>query len=191
MSVNQSRGDKNEPPHYRRPGRFANRCGSGGGGGGTTGPSYAYYSGKSFKKVVSNAQGGYSNVNLGPSNSSSSGGRAPLNGAHVQPPLRGTPDASSIGGVVKPADASVQKTTPGLPKAQPSNAVLFSSGTFGSGSSTPVKGSDDACRAFPLQFGSISPSVINRMQARIDSLKATSSHGLDVPKQHLPRKDPL
>ncbi|XP_021985644.1 eukaryotic translation initiation factor 4G-like [Helianthus annuus] len=96
-----------------------------------------------------------------------------------------TPDASSTGGVVKPIDASVQKTTPGLPKAQPSNAVPLSSGTFGSGSSTPVKGSADASRAFPLQFGSISPSVINGMQARIDSLKAASSQNSDVPKQRL------
>ncbi|KAJ0439154.1 putative MIF4G-like, type 3, initiation factor eIF-4 gamma, MA3, MIF4G-like domain superfamily [Helianthus annuus] len=185
MSVNQSRGDKNEPPHYRRSANFSGGGGGGGGrGGGTTGPSSsAYYSGKSFKKVVSNAQGGYSNANLGPSSSSY--------GAHVQPPLRGTPDASSTGGVLKPADASVQKTTPGLPKAQPSNAVPLSSGTFGSGSSsTPVKGSADASRAFFLQFGSISPSVINGMQARIDSLKAASSQNSDVPKQHLPRKDP-
>ncbi|MFS7940140.1 hypothetical protein Hanom_Chr05g00460171 [Helianthus anomalus] len=57
MSVNQSRGDKNEPPHYRRSGRSANFSSGGGGrGGGTTGPSSAYYFGKSFKKVVSNAQ---------------------------------------------------------------------------------------------------------------------------------------
>ncbi|KAM0006748.1 hypothetical protein Hdeb2414_s0008g00276081 [Helianthus debilis subsp. tardiflorus] len=62
MFVNQSRGDKNEPPHYRRSGRSANFSGGGGGrGGGTTGPSSsAYYSSKSFKKVVSNAQGGNS-----------------------------------------------------------------------------------------------------------------------------------
>ncbi|KAJ0816808.1 hypothetical protein HanPI659440_Chr00c10g0722341 [Helianthus annuus] len=54
MSVNQSRGDKNEPPHYRRSGRSgrsANFSGGGGGGrghgGGTTGPSSsAYYSSK-------------------------------------------------------------------------------------------------------------------------------------------------
>ncbi|KAM0048445.1 putative MIF4G-like, type 3, initiation factor eIF-4 gamma, MA3, MIF4G-like domain superfamily [Helianthus debilis subsp. tardiflorus] len=184
MSVNQSRGDKNEPPHYRRSANFSGGGGGGRGrGGGTTGPSSsAYYSGKSFKKVVSNAQGGHSNANLGPSSSSY--------GAHVQPPLRGTPDASSTGGVVKPAEALVQKTTPGLPKAQPSNAVPLSSGTFGSGSSTHVKGSADASRAFPLQFGSISPRVINGMQARIDSLKAASSQNSDVPKQHLPRKDP-
>ncbi|KAM0064498.1 hypothetical protein Hdeb2414_s0003g00103621 [Helianthus debilis subsp. tardiflorus] len=171
MSVNQSRGDRNEPPHYRRSSRSTNFSGGGGGGGrggGTTGPSSfapAYYSSKSFKKVVSNAQGGYSNANLGPSSSSSSGGRAPLNGAHVQPPLRGTPDASSTGGVVKPADASIQKTTPGLPKAQPSKAVPLSSGTFGSGFVTPVKGSVDASRAFPLQFGSIRGGI----QARINS----------------------
>ncbi|KAI3731937.1 hypothetical protein L1987_63130 [Smallanthus sonchifolius] len=226
MSVNQSRGDRNEPPHHRRTGRSGNpaspRNFSGGGGGGrgggggstTASPSSAFYSGKSFKKVVSNAQGAQArvtgvnpnpNVNLGSSNSSS-GGRGPPNGAHTQPPIRETPDASSTGVTVKPADASVQKSTPGLPKAPQSNVVPSSSGT--TGPSTPVKGPADASKAFPLQFGSISPGVMNgmqvpartnsappnldeqkRAQARLDSLKATSFQNPAVSKQHLPRKD--
>ncbi|KAK9051484.1 hypothetical protein SSX86_028111 [Deinandra increscens subsp. villosa] len=224
MSVNQSRGDRNEPPHYRRPGRSGNpasprnfsgggKGGGGGGGGSTTAPpSSAFYSGKSYKKVVSNAQGPQArvtvpnpNANLGPSNSST-GGRAPQNGAHIQPPLRGTPDASSMGAAVKPTDTSVQKSTPGLPKAPQSNAVPPSSGNVGP--STPVKGSADGSRAFPLQFGSISPGVMHEMQvparttsappnldeqkqvqARLD-LNATSFQNPALPKQHIPRKDP-
>lgn len=56
MSVNQSRGDKNEPPYYKRSGRSGNPSsprnfpgggGKGGGGGGSTGPqSSGFYSGK-------------------------------------------------------------------------------------------------------------------------------------------------
>ncbi|KAI3818607.1 hypothetical protein L1987_12420 [Smallanthus sonchifolius] len=228
MSVNQSRGDKNEPPHYRRSGRSGNPGsprnfsgggggGKGGGGGTTAPPSSAFYSGKSFKKVVSNSQGAQArvtgpnpnpNASLGSSNSST-GGRGPPNGAHMQPqpPLRATTDASSTGAPVKPTDASIQKSTPGLPKAPQSNVVPHSFGT--TGPSTPVKGPADASRAFPLQFGSISPGVINgmqvpartssappnldeqkRAQARLDSLKATSFQNPAVPNQHLPRKDP-
>ncbi|KAM0008287.1 putative MIF4G-like, type 3, initiation factor eIF-4 gamma, MA3, MIF4G-like domain superfamily [Helianthus debilis subsp. tardiflorus] len=229
MSVNQSRGDKNEPPHYRRSGRsgnpgsprnFSGGGGGGRGGGGTAGPqsSSAFYSGKSFKKVVSNAQGAQArvtgpvsnqNVGSGGSSNASTGGRGPgpQNGAHFQPPVRGTPDASSAGATVKPTDAPVQKSTPGLPKAPQSNTVSPGSGT--TGPSTPVKGPADASKAFPLQFGSISPGVINgmqvpartssappnldeqkRAQARLDSLKATSFQNPAVPNQHLPRKDP-
>lgn len=54
----------------------------------------------------------------------------------------GTPDASSTGPTVKPTDASVQKSTPGLPKAPQSNAVPSgSSSTGATGPATPVKGS--------------------------------------------------
>ncbi|KAK1425090.1 hypothetical protein QVD17_20434 [Tagetes erecta] len=210
MSANQSRGDKSEPQHYRRHGRSANPAsqrnfsGGGGGGGGAAPPSSAAYSGKSFKKVVSNAQGPH----LGPSNSST-GGRVPQNGAtaHIQPPLRGTSDASSMVAAVKPTDSSVQKSAPGLPKAPQSNAAPISSGTITP--STPVKGPADASKAFPLQFGSISPGTINgmqvpartnsappnmdeqkRAQARSDPLKATSFQSPVVPKQHIPRQDP-
>ncbi|KAI3498405.1 hypothetical protein L1887_34180 [Cichorium endivia] len=224
MSVNQSKGNNNESQQYRRSGRSGSSApqrnfsggggvGKGGGGGSTTAPpSSSFNSGKSFKKVVSNPQGAPNrvqnpNVNLAPSNPSTVGKTA-QNGAHNQPPLRGTPDASSTG----PTDASVQKSTPGLPKAPQSNAVPSGSNPTGAaGPATPVKGSTDASRAFPLQFGSISPGVMNGMQvpprtnsappnldeqkrvqvqaqaqARLDSLKATSFQNPPVPK---PRKD--
>ncbi|KAK9065448.1 hypothetical protein SSX86_014847 [Deinandra increscens subsp. villosa] len=221
MSVNQSRGDKNEPSRYRRSARSGNTVsprnfsggggGAKGGGGGTTTTapqSSVFYSGKSYKKVVSNAQGAQ-DVSLASSNSST-GGRGPQNGVHI--PVRdlaivGTPDASSTDITIKPTDAPVQKSTPGLPKAPQSNTGPLSSGT--TGPSTPVKGPDDASKTFPLQFGSISPLVINKMQvpartssappnlfeqkqaqAHLDSSKATSFHNPPVPNQHLPRKDP-
>ncbi|KAI7727274.1 hypothetical protein M8C21_026935 [Ambrosia artemisiifolia] len=212
MSVNQSRGDRNEPPHHRRPGRSANPnsprnySGGGGRGGGTAGPpSSGFYSGKSFKKVVSNAQGVQARV-AGPnagvgsgSLNSSTGGRGPQNGGHVQPPLRGTPDGSSTGVTVKQADVAVQRSTPGLPKAPQSNAVPPGSGAMGP--STPVKGPADASKAFSLQFGSISPGVINGMQVpartssappNLDEQKRAQAHRDSikaVSKQHIPRKD--
>ncbi|XP_076949195.1 eukaryotic translation initiation factor 4G-like [Bidens hawaiensis] len=190
-SVNQSHyrrsggGRSGNSRNFSGGGRGGGGSGGGGGGGGsTTGhPSSAYYSGKSYKKVVNNAQG-----------------------AHIQPPLRGTPDGSSTAGVVKPTDVPVQKSTPGLPKAPQSNAGSLGLGT--TGPSTPVKGLADASNAFPLQFGSISPGVIGmqvpartssappnldeqkRAQARLDSLKAASIQNQAVPKPNLPRKDP-
>ncbi|KAL8237488.1 hypothetical protein R6Q59_018569 [Mikania micrantha] len=207
MSVNQSRGDSNEPPHYRRSGRSGNPASprsfsgggktGGGGGDGTAPPSSAFYPGKSFRKVVSNSQGAQAkvtapipNVNSGRSNSV--GGRTQMNDEHIQPPLRGTPDASSANTAVKLTDTSLLKSTPGLPKAPQSNAVPLSSGT--GGSSTPVKGTkfisfgvknyiqqygikpELISEYFPnnlmvfffsLQFGSISPGVMTGMQVFI------------------------
>lgn len=52
----------------------------------------------------------------------------------------GTPDASSTGVTVKPADGLGQKSNPGLPKAPQNNVVTPSSGT--TGPSTPVKGTE-------------------------------------------------
>ncbi|KAF5761256.1 putative MIF4G-like, type 3, initiation factor eIF-4 gamma, MA3, MIF4G-like domain superfamily [Helianthus annuus] len=182
MSVNQSRSENNEPPHYRRSGRYGNPA-----------------SGKSFKKVVSNAQGVQGRVTVS---------NPKPNGAHVQQPLRaiaGAPGDSPTGAVVKPTDASVQKSTAGLPKAPQSNVAPLNSGT--TGPSTPLKGPADASKAFSLQFGSISPGVINglqlpartssappnldeqKLQASLDSFKAISFQNSVVPKQHSPRKD--
>ncbi|KAL4585947.1 hypothetical protein LXL04_010574 [Taraxacum kok-saghyz] len=211
MSVNQSKGNNNEPQQYRRSGRSVNPAsqknfsggggGKGGGGGSTTAPpSSSFNSGKSFKKVVSNAQGTQTrvtgqnqSVNPSPSNASTVG-RTVQNGAHIQPPLSGTPEATS----------SVQKSTPGLPKAPQSTAVSSGSTSI-TGPATPVKGSADASKAFSLQFGSISPGVMNgmqvpartnsappnmdeqkRAQARLESLKPTTYQNPPVPK---PRKD--
>ncbi|GJZ61540.1 eukaryotic translation initiation factor 4G-like protein isoform X1 [Tanacetum coccineum] len=225
MSVNQSKSDRTNndfkrsgrPNNPNSPRNFSGGGGRGGGGGGpAAAPSSGYYSGKSYKKVVSNnassqgvqtsrvagsAVNPNANVNVNTGGGRGSGAVAP-NGAHVQPPLRVT------GATVKPTDTSVPKSTPGLPKAPPSNAAPPSSGTGNAtGPATPVKGSG-ASVAFPFQFGSISPGVINgiqvpartssappnmdeqkRAQARLDSLKPTSYPNPPVPKQQLPRKD--
>ncbi|PWA57315.1 Armadillo-type fold [Artemisia annua] len=174
-----------------------------------------------YKKVVSNnaasqgvqasrvaGSGVSTNANVNVNTGGGRGAPAP-NGAHVQPASRGTPDTSAIGATVKPTDTPVPKSTPGLPKAPPSSAVPPSSGTGNAtGPATPVKGSGDASKSFPFQFGSISPGVINgmqvpartssappnmdeqkRAQARLESLKSTSYPNPLVPKQQLPRKD--
>ncbi|KAI7756693.1 hypothetical protein M8C21_019540, partial [Ambrosia artemisiifolia] len=101
------------------------------------------------------------------------------NGARIQQPLRGTSVASSTGDVVKPIDASVQKSTPGLPKAPQSNVVPLNSGT--TDPSTPAKGPADASKEFSLQFGSISPGVIKEMQVPARTSSAPSN--LDKQKQ--------
>ncbi|XP_076884329.1 eukaryotic translation initiation factor 4G-like [Bidens hawaiensis] len=208
MSVNQSR----RPGRSANPNSPRNSYGGGGRGGGSGGsnagpPSSAFYSNKSYKKVVSNAPGAQVRVtgpgpNPNPNNTnvSATGGRGQPNGAHVQPPLRGTPDAS-VGATVKPVDAPVLKSTPGLPKAPQSNAVSHGSGT--TGSSTPVKGPADASKGFPLQFGSISPGALMQVPARTSSAppnldeqkraqaqaQAQARQNPVVPNQHLPRKD--
>ncbi|XP_076888764.1 eukaryotic translation initiation factor 4G-like [Bidens hawaiensis] len=209
MSVNQSR----RPGRSGNPNSPRNSYGGGGRGGSSGGnagpPSSAFYSNKSYKKVVSNAPGAQTRVtatgpgpNLNNPNASAAAGRGQPNGAHVQPPLRGTPDASV--GAVKPVDAPVNKSTPGLPKAPQSNAVAHGSGT--TGPSTPVKGPADASKSFPLQFGSISPGALMQVPARTSSAppnldeqkraqaqaqaQAQARQNPVVPNQHLPRKDP-
>ncbi|XP_024982424.1 eukaryotic translation initiation factor 4G isoform X2 [Cynara cardunculus var. scolymus] len=222
MSFNQSRGDKNEPPQHRKLGRSGNAAlqrnysgggGKGGGGGGsTTAPpsSSSSSSNRSFKKVGNYAQGVQPRVNS-PNinsnsdllNSSTPGGTTVPNGAHLQLPARGASGAPAAGATIKPSDVSTQKSTPGLPRAPQGNAAVPSSDA--TGPSTPTK---DASRAFPLQFGSISPSLMNGMQipartssappnldeqkqaqARLEALKATKIPTSAVLKQQLPKKD--
>ncbi|XP_076930560.1 eukaryotic translation initiation factor 4G-like [Bidens hawaiensis] len=93
--------------------------------------------------------------------------------------ILGTPVASSTGATIKPTDAMVQKSTPGLPRAPQANAVPLNSGT--KGPSTPVKGPADASGAFSLQFGSISPGVINGMQ--VPARTSSAPPNLDEQKQ--------
>lgn len=225
MSVNQSRGDKNEPPQHRRLGRSGNSSfgrnysgggGKGGGGGGnTTAPpsSSSFSYNRSFKKVVNNAQGGqprvnspntYSNSDL--LNSTTPGGPTAPNGAHLQPPARGASAATSTGATPKPSDVSNEKITPTLPRAPQGNVAAHSPDA--TGPSTPTKEPADASKAFPLQFGSISPGLMNGMQipartssappnmdeqkqaqARLDSVKPVKFPAPAVPKQQLPKKD--
>ncbi|KAJ9558450.1 hypothetical protein OSB04_013064 [Centaurea solstitialis] len=224
MSVNQSRGDKNEPPQYRKFGRSGGNAplqrnysgGKGGGGGGnttTTAPPSSSSSNRSFKKVGNYAQGvqqprvnNSPNTNSNPdllNSSTAPGGTTVPNGAHLQPPPRGAAGAPAAvtAATIKPSDVPTQKSTPGLPRAPQGNAAV--SGSDATGPSTPTKGP-----AFPLQFGSISPGLMNGMQipartssappnldeqkqaqARLEALKATKVSTPAVLKQQLPKKD--
>ncbi|KAJ9558468.1 hypothetical protein OSB04_013082 [Centaurea solstitialis] len=196
MSVNQSRGDKNEPPQYRKFGRSGGNAplqrnysgGKGGGGGGnttTTAPPSSS-SNRSFKKVGNYAQGvqqprvnNSPNTNSNPdllNSSTAPGGTTVPNGAHLQPPPRGAAGAPAAvpAATIKPSDVPTQKSTPGLPRAPQGNAAV--SGSDATGPSTPTKGP-----AFPLQFGSISPGLMNGMQ--IPARTSSAPPNLDEQKQ--------
>ncbi|KAK2969260.1 hypothetical protein RJ640_028786 [Escallonia rubra] len=171
MSGNQSRADKGEPPLYRKTGRsgsygqqrnsFAGGSGKAGGSAGTA-PS---------RRKASNAQGAQSR-----------------NGAHSQPAARGAYDAPVTSATVKLTDVSAQKSTRGVPKAPSSNAAAAVVTFDAALPATPAKG--DASKSFPLQFGSISPGLMNGMQARHDSVRATPALPTPtIPKQQSPRKD--
>ncbi|XP_017218527.1 eukaryotic translation initiation factor 4G [Daucus carota subsp. sativus] len=194
MSVNQTRADKTQSGQYRATGRFS-RSNSGGGGGhrnyasrggGANPPSRS----TSFKKG-NDVQGVQTRVTNGSVNLDSSNNAAlPANAAHSQ--SHGGADAQAA---VKPADVSSQKSTRGVPKAPVTNAPAVISSTMAP--STPVKGG-----GFPLQFGSISPGLMQvpartssappnldeqkREQARYDSLRAAPVLPIQsIPKQQV------
>ncbi|XP_055817621.1 eukaryotic translation initiation factor 4G-like isoform X2 [Solanum dulcamara] len=221
MSYNQSRSDTRESSQKRtgRSGSFNQHRGgrgSGGGGGGaasspvssTSNPSLT--SNRSFNnKKYNNAQGGQPRVG-----GTGAGSDSHLNGAHQQQPLRGASDVSVAiahaplpSPTVKPTDASTQKVTRTVPRPPTSNVVPPTSES--SAPVTPAKNPGDASKSFPLQFGSISPGVMNvlqipartssappnldeqkRAQARNDTSRAIPSlPNPSTSKQPMPRKD--
>ncbi|XP_049389218.1 eukaryotic translation initiation factor 4G [Solanum stenotomum] len=221
MSHNQSRADTRESSQYKRTGRsgsfYQHRGGrgSGGGGGGaapppvssTSNPSLT--SNRSFNKKYYNAQGGQPRVS-----GAGAGLDSHLNGAHQQQPSHGASDVSVAiahaplpSATVKPTDASTQKVTRAVPRAPTSNVVPPTSEP--SAPVTPAKNPGDASKSFPLQFGSISPGVMNvlqipartssappnldeqkRAQARSDTSRAIPSlPNPSTSKQPMPRKD--
>ncbi|KAK4379512.1 hypothetical protein RND71_001374 [Anisodus tanguticus] len=218
MSQNQSRGDTRESSsQYSRTGSFNQHRGGGRGSGGGAGgaappsnPSFSYN--RSFNKKYNNAQGGQVRVSGA---GGSAGSDSHQNGAHQQQPLRGasdvsvaSADAASIpSAAVKPIDASTQKVTRAVPRAPTSNVVP--STPESTAPVTPAKNPGDASRSFPLQFGSISPGVMNvlqipartssappnldeqrRAQARSDTLRVMPSlPTTSTSKQPMPRKD--
>ncbi|CAN4111904.1 unnamed protein product [Withania somnifera] len=219
MSYNQSRADTRESSSYRRTGQSGNfnqhrggGRGSGGGGGGAAPPppvsstsnSSLTYN-RSFNKKYYNAQGGQPRVS-GVSVGAGVGSDSHQNGAHQQLSLRGASDvsvASADAATVKPA----QKVTRAVPRAPTSNVVAPTSEL--TTPVTPAKNPGDASRSFPLQFGSISPGVMNvlqipartssappnldeqkRAQARSDTSRAIPSlPNPSTSKQPMPRKD--
>ncbi|KAK7373490.1 hypothetical protein VNO80_06900 [Phaseolus coccineus] len=217
MSFNQSKSEKSDSV-YRKSGRSASfnqqRGSSGGaygrGGGGGAGPSPSLSSNRSFnKKSNNNAQGGQSRVNPAVVNSAESNStyaaRTVPNGSHVQPQIHGVSDAPVSNATAKPFESSaVQRSTRAVPKAPTSQPLSMSSDP--AAPTTPAK---DASKAFPFQFGSISPGFMNGMaipartssappnideqkrdQARHDSFRhAPSVPTPPVPKQQAVKKE--
>ncbi|KAL1352855.1 hypothetical protein AAHE18_06G198200 [Arachis hypogaea] len=215
MSFNQSKSDKSDAV-YRKSGRSASfnqqRGSSGGaygrgGSGGGAAPSPSLSSSRSFNKKSNNAQGGQSRVNptvaSSTESSSTNANRTIPNGSHVQPQFHVT------NATIKSPESNAQRSTRAIPKAPTSQPPTLSSDS--APPTTPAKG--DASKAFPFQFGSISPGFINGMaipartssappnldeqkrdQARHDSFKPPApapapAPAPPVPKQHSVRKD--
>ncbi|CAJ2669951.1 unnamed protein product [Trifolium pratense] len=215
---NQSKSDKSDTA-YRRTGRSTSfnqqRGNTGGGtyvkaGTGAAAPSPSLNSSRSFnKKSNSHAQGGPSRVNPTQLNSAesnyASAVRATPNGSHshVQPQFHGGSDASVTNATAKTSESSAaQRITRAVPKAPISQPPPVSSDS--AAPKTPAKG--DASKAFPFQFGSISPGIVNVMtipartssappnideqnrdQARHDSLRPVPS----VPTPTVPKLLPV
>ncbi|XP_061357999.1 eukaryotic translation initiation factor 4G isoform X2 [Gastrolobium bilobum] len=214
MSVNQSKSDKSDAV-YRKSGRsssFNQQRGSygrgGGGGGGGPAPSSTSASSlstsRSFNKRSNNAQGGQSRVNPSQVNTNesniASSARTNQNGTRVQPQSHGTSD----GPVTKPSESSAtQRSARVVPKAPTSQLPPMRSD-----SAAPTSPAKDASKAFPFQFGSIIPGLMNGMaipartssappnideqkrdQARHDSYKSVPSVPTPVPKQQQPPRN--
>ncbi|XP_048332271.2 eukaryotic translation initiation factor 4G isoform X1 [Ziziphus jujuba] len=224
MSVNQSRSDKNENTQYRKTTRsassnqqrgFSGAYGKGSGAGvGGPAPSPSISSNRSLKKSNNNAQGGQSRANISSVHSSDSTNaaipRGAQNGAHTQPQLQGESfivrGSKKISKQVEPS--STQRSSRPVPKAPTSQSSSVSPDT--AATNTPTKAPGDGTKAFPFQFGTISPGFVNVMQipartssappnldeqkrdqARHDSYRSAPPVPTpSVPKQQLPRKDP-
>ncbi|MED6212624.1 hypothetical protein PIB30_085285 [Stylosanthes scabra] len=163
----------------------------------------------SFNKKSNNAQVGQSRVTPTPATESNStyATRTVPNGSHVQPQFHGGSDAPVTHTNVKSTESSnSQRTARAVPKAPTSQPPTLSSDS--AASTTPAKG--DASKAFPFQFGSISPGFVNGMsipartssappnldeqkhaQARHDSFKPAPAPAPapPVPRQHPVKKD--
>ncbi|XP_057544287.1 eukaryotic translation initiation factor 4G-like isoform X2 [Amaranthus tricolor] len=218
MSLNQSRFDKNEL-QFRKPGcgRSGSGSGSGGqqrpffggrgrGGAGATSTATDPYvsSNRSYKKVV-NPQSGQPGGNAGPTNTSNFNAATGFQSAEKSTLRVSNAPTPSI--IPKSADTSSQKPSQPVLKAPSLQSSSMSSDS--AMPSTPSKG--DGSKDFPLQFGSVSPSLMtgmqvpartssappnldeqkrNQLQARRDASRPAPEIPLpSAPKQDLPRKD--
>ncbi|XP_062097460.1 eukaryotic translation initiation factor 4G [Humulus lupulus] len=213
MSFNQTKPDKSEN-YNRKPGRpqssthLRGPSGAYGRGSGGTAPSPLISRGK---KSYHNAQGAQPRANVPNVNTSDSNFstlRGVQNGAHVQPPLHGASDAPVNVPAAKQAETSASQRNFRVPKAPTSqHATVTCESTA---TTTPTKAPDDGSKAVTFQFGSISPGFMNGMQipartssappnldeqkrdqARHNSVVVPSLPTPNVPKQQLPRKDPV
>ncbi|GAU43850.1 hypothetical protein TSUD_174680 [Trifolium subterraneum] len=205
MSFNQSKSDKSDT-NYRRTGRsssFNQQRGNTGGGGGSyvkagtpaaaPSPSLSSSSRSFNKKSNNHAQGGGPSrvVNPTPANAANSPAinyasavRATPNGSHVQPQFHGGSDASATNATAKPSESSAaQRSTRVVPKAPISQPPPASSDA--AAPKTPAKG--DASKAFPFQFGSLSPSIMNVVT--IPARTSSAPPNIDEQKRDQARQD--
>ncbi|KAF5469930.1 hypothetical protein F2P56_010487 [Juglans regia] len=201
MSYNQSRPDKSETTRYRKSERRSTSSnqqrGSSGaygkGGGPAPSPSYNQSFNGSFKKNNNNVQGGQSRASVPTVNSSSSESSNPStprgtvlqNGSHVQPQLHAS-DVRVTSTAAKPAESlAPQRITQAFPKAPTSQSASVSSDL--TAPATPAKSPGDASKAFPFQFGSISPGFMNGMQ--VPARTSSAPPNLDEQKRDQARHD--
>ncbi|KAL9175833.1 hypothetical protein ABFS82_02G137900 [Erythranthe guttata] len=215
MSHNQSRAERSESAQYKKTGRSGSfnqpRQFSGGasnkvGGGGGGAPSgSANLSNRSFKKYNNSSAPPVGQPSARSPNVDSSVSPAPVslqNGAHQQQQTNRvsvTPVVNTSSNV-KPADTPSQTISRAVPRAPSSNVS--------SESKTPTT-PGDASKSFPLQFGSISPGLMNGVQipartssappnldeqkkdqVRHESLRAAAAKPVQsIPNQQFPKKD--
>ncbi|XP_021867544.1 eukaryotic translation initiation factor 4G isoform X3 [Spinacia oleracea] len=135
---------------------------------------------RSLKKS-NNGQGGKPGGKFGPVSPdpipAAAGFHCVENGNHVQSTLHAVSSAPAAAVVSKPADTSSQKSSQPIPKAPSSQlSTMISDSTL---PSTPSKG--EAGKGFSLQFGSISPGVMNGMQ--VPARTSSAPPNLDVQKR--------
>ncbi|TKY66257.1 Eukaryotic translation initiation factor 4G [Spatholobus suberectus] len=162
--------------------------GKAGSGGGSSGPCPSLSSGRRFnKKSNNNAQGEQSRVNptpvnLADSNSTYAARNVP-NGSHVQPQIHGGSDAPVTNATAEPSEsAAVQRSTRPVPKAPTSQPSAMSSDP-----AAPPTPANDASKAFPFQFGSISPGFMNGMA--IPARTSSAPLNIDEQKRHQAQHD--
>uniref|UniRef100_A0A803M4K5 Uncharacterized protein n=1 Tax=Chenopodium quinoa TaxID=63459 RepID=A0A803M4K5_CHEQI len=176
MSQNQIRVEKKEK-QYRKTGgsgrlnntlsdqNHLNYSAPGSGRGASSAPPISSNN-RSFKKS-NNGQGGQSrgtfvsvSTTSSSSNSTAVGVHHVENGNHVYSTLHGVSSPPAADSVPKPSDTSSQKSSRPIPKVPSSqSSSMTSDSTL---PSTPSKGGGG--KEFSLQFGSISPGVMNGMQ---------------------------
>ncbi|KAE9611191.1 putative initiation factor eIF-4 gamma, MA3 [Lupinus albus] len=182
MSFNQSKSDKSEAV-YRKSGRsgsFNQHRGS----------SASYVkagdgpanSSRSLNKKPNNAQGGQSRVNPTPVNSTEANANRNIqNATHVRPQLHGAPNASVT---TKLSESSAaQRSSVVVPKAPTSQLVP----PISSDSAAPTTPAKDVSKAFPFQFGSISPGYMNGMA--IPARTSSAPPNIDEQKRDQARQD--
>ncbi|KAF5472373.1 hypothetical protein F2P56_009095 [Juglans regia] len=201
MSHNQYRSDKSETTQYRKPDRRSassnqQRSSSGAygkGGGPAPSPSYHLSSNRSVKKNNNNAQGGgqsraslptFNSSSLESSNASTPLGTVVQNGSHVQP--QHASDVPTTSTAAKPTELlAPQRSTRAVPKPPTSQSASVNCDS--TAPTTPAKAPGDASKAFPFQFGSISPGCMNGMQ--VPARTSSAPPNLDEQKRDQARHD--